>query len=83
MSPITYYELKFVFQDMILHLFVQHGINSNSLTSADTAILIALSSFRLNLKDFRLIFKQLERKWNAWLNKEQRRFFFLLEGIIW
>lgn len=67
---------------MILHLFVQHGINSNSLTSADTAILIALSSFRLNLKDFRLIFKQLERKWNAWLNKEQRRFFFL-EGIIW
>ena len=61
MSPITYYELKFVFQD-ILHLFVQHGINSNSLTSADTAILIALSSFRLNLKDFRLIFKQLERK---------------------
>ena len=76
MSPITYYELKFVFQDMILHLFVQHGINSNSLTSADTAILIALSSFRLNLKDFRLIFKQLERKWNAWLNKEQRQFFF-------
>ena len=76
MSPITYYELKFVFQDMILHLFVQHGINSNSLTSADTAILIALSSFRLNLKDFRLIFKQLERKWNAWLNKEQKRFFF-------
>lgn len=68
---------------MILHLFVQHGINSNSLTSADTAILIALSSFRLNLKDFRLIFKQLERKWNAWLNKEQRRFFFLLEEIIW
>ena len=61
---------------MILHLFVQHGINSNSLTSADTAILIALSSFRLNLKDFRLIFKQLERKWNAWLNKEQKRFFF-------
>lgn len=61
---------------MILHLFVQHGINSNSLTSADTAILIALSSFRLNLKDFRLIFKQLERKWNAWLNKEQRQFFF-------
>lgn len=82
MSPITYYELKFVFQDMILHLFVQHGINSNSLTSADTAILIALSSFRLNLKDFRLIFKQLERKVKCLTQQRTKAVFFLLEGII-